>query len=114
MSRRCPSLRVPETPRFSSTTHKGTHMNSPRSSRQISIYMVQPKFPPSYWGMEHFLPLTPYGAVFPPLGLLTLAALTPADWPIALCDENAGEEVNFQTDAEVIAITGYIIQMQRV
>ena len=44
--------------------------------------MVQPKFPPSYWGMEHFIALTPFQAVFPPLGLLTLAALTPPDFPV--------------------------------
>ena len=44
------------------------------------IYLVAPRFPPSYWGLEHFIALTPYDAVFPPLGLLTLAALTPAEF----------------------------------
>ena len=38
------------------------------------IYLVAPRFPPSYWGLEHFIPLTVYDAFFPPLGLLTLAA----------------------------------------
>ena len=41
-----------------------------------SIYLIQPQFPPSYWGQEHFLKMTPYGAVYPPLGLITLSALT--------------------------------------
>jgi len=77
------------------------------------IYLVQPTFPPSYWGMEHFIELTNYDAVFPPLGLLTLAALTPSEYRLELCDENAGEPVNFDTDAEIIGITGYIIQMKR-
>jgi radical SAM superfamily enzyme YgiQ (UPF0313 family) len=76
--------------------------------------MIQPKFPPSYWGMEHFIALTPFGAVFPPLGLLTLAALTPAGFPVRLCDENAGEVVDFDSDAELVCITGYIIQIKRV
>ena len=80
----------------------------------VGIYLVQPKFPPSYWGMEHFIALTPYAAVFPPLGLLTLAALTPPEFPVALCDENAGEEVDFATDADIVCITGYIIQIKRV
>ena len=44
---------------------------------QHSIYLIQPKFPASYWGQEHFLKLTPYGAVYPPLGLLTLAGRNP-------------------------------------
>jgi radical SAM superfamily enzyme YgiQ (UPF0313 family) len=76
--------------------------------------MVQPKFPPSYWGMEHFLHLTPFNAVFAPLGLLTLAALTPAEFQVELCDENAGEEVDFGTDARIVCVTGYILQMKRV
>lgn len=78
------------------------------------IYLVQPKFPISYWGLEHFLPLTPYQAVFPPLGLLTLAALTPPDFAVTLCDENIGESVDYLTDAPLIGITGYIIQIERV
>jgi radical SAM superfamily enzyme YgiQ (UPF0313 family) len=89
-------------------------MNQPRRSDRISIYLVQPKFPPSYWGLDHFMALTPFSAVFPPLGLLTLAALTPAEHPVALCDQNAGEEVDYETDAQIVCITGYIIQMTRV
>jgi radical SAM superfamily enzyme YgiQ (UPF0313 family) len=85
-----------------------------RRTEQPTIYLVQPKFPPSYWGMEHFLSLTPFGAVFPPLGLLTLAALTPHDYQVTVCDENAGEPVNFRSDADIVGITGYIIQIKRV
>jgi radical SAM superfamily enzyme YgiQ (UPF0313 family) len=64
--------------------------------------------------LEHFLPITPHQAIFPPLGLLTLAALTPPDFAVTLCDENIGESVDYRTDAPVIGITGYIIQMERV
>ena len=66
-------------------------MMTSRYAAERQIYLIQPKFPPSYWGLEHFLPLTPYRAVFPPLGLLTLAALTPPEFRVTLCDENAGE-----------------------
>lgn len=78
------------------------------------IYLVQPKFPPSYWGMEHLLELTSFHAIFPPLGLLTLGALTPDDFRIAICDENAGEAVDYATDARIVGITGYLIQKHRV
>jgi radical SAM superfamily enzyme YgiQ (UPF0313 family) len=78
------------------------------------IYLIQPKFPLSYWGMEHFLRLTPYRAIFPPLGLMTLAALSPRDFQVSLCDENAGESVDYETAAEIVGITGYIIQMPHV
>src|SRR5262249_9493047 len=85
----------------------------PRSGGR-HVYLLQPRFPPSYWGMEHFLALTPFAAVFPPLGLLTLAALTPPDFQVTLCDENAGERVDFQTGAGVGGITGYILQREHV
>ena len=75
---------------------------------------MAPRFPPSYWGLEHFIGLTAYDAVFPPLGLLTLAALTPEDVTVSLCDENAGETVDYDTSAAIVAITGYIIQMAHV
>jgi radical SAM superfamily enzyme YgiQ (UPF0313 family) len=78
------------------------------------IYLVQPKFPISYWGLEHFLPLTPHQAIFPPLGLLTLAGLTPPDFDVTLCDENIGESIDYGTDASIICITGYIIQIEHV
>jgi radical SAM superfamily enzyme YgiQ (UPF0313 family) len=89
-------------------------MSVARHAGKRKIYLIQPKFPPSYWGMEHFLELTPFAAAFPPLGLLTLAALTPPEFEVVLCDENAGERVDFATDADLVGITGYIIQMPRV
>src|SRR5438477_8009960 len=89
-------------------------MTAYRRPADRQIYLIQPKFPPSYWGLDHFLPLTPFRAVFPPLGLLTLAALTPPEYRVTLCDENAGERVDYDTDAAVVGITGYIIQMVRV
>ncbi|HEY1377011.1 MAG TPA: radical SAM protein [Gemmataceae bacterium] len=78
------------------------------------VYLIQPKFPPSYWGLDYLVPRTPFKAIFPPLGLLTLAGLTPPEWSVTICDENAGERIDFDTDAEIVGITGYIIQMPRV
>ena len=78
------------------------------------IYLIQPKFPPSYWGQEYFVKMTPYGALYPPLGLITLAALTPQEYHVTVCDESAGERVDFDTDAEIVGITGYLFQMVRV
>ena len=85
-----------------------------RTSDDRGVYLVQPEFPPSYWGLDYLIPLTPYKAIFPPLGLLTLAALTPPEFGVTICDENAGEKVDYDTDAQIVGITGYIIQMPRV
>ncbi|OAI46646.1 hypothetical protein AYO44_11055 [Planctomycetaceae bacterium SCGC AG-212-F19] len=75
-----------------------------------SIYLVQPKFPPTIWGMDYLLRMTAYQAIFPPLGLLTLAALTPKEFHVTICDENAGERVDYDTSAQIVGITGYLMQ----
>src|SRR5689334_18017494 len=88
-------------------------MESRRANKR-EIYLVQPKFPPSSWGLESMLRLTPFRSVTPPLGLLTLGALTPAEYRVTLCDENAGERVNYDTSAQIVGITGYNLQIARV
>lgn len=86
----------------------------PKSHAVRKILLIQPKIPPSFWGQEHFLEMTPYDAVYPPLGLLTLAAATPSDCTVVLCDENAGETIDWNTDADIIGITGYLFQLTHV
>jgi radical SAM superfamily enzyme YgiQ (UPF0313 family) len=89
-------------------------MSAMRPGNSREIYLVQPRFPPSYWGLESMLRLTPFRAVNPPLGLLTLAALTPPEYRVTLCDENAGERVDYDTPAQIVGITGYNMQNARV
>jgi radical SAM superfamily enzyme YgiQ (UPF0313 family) len=89
-------------------------MATPHRGTRKKIYLVQPQFPPSYWGQEHFVKMTPYGAAYPPLGLITLAALTPPEYDVTLCDESAGEKIDFDTDAEIVGVTGYLFQRDHV
>src|SRR5438874_9940804 len=89
-------------------------MSASRPGNPREVYLVQPRFPPSYWGLESMLRLTPFRAVTPPLGLLTLAALTPPEFRITVCDENAGERVDYDTTAQIVGITGYNLQNARV
>jgi len=77
------------------------------------IYLIQPKFPPSFWGMDFCRDLSGYSANFPPLNLMTLAALTPADIPVTICDEHI-EPALPQPAQEIIGITGYLLQKERV
>jgi hypothetical protein len=79
-----------------------------------SIYLIQPKFPPTIWGIEYLLRMTQYQAIFPPLGLLTLGALTPRDFQVTICDENAGDRIDYDTSAQIVGITGYLLQKSAV
>ena len=52
------------------------------------------------------------GFKFPSLSLAVLAAATPPEWEVALCDENI-EPLNFSTDADLVAITAMTPQAPR-
>ena len=54
------------------------------------LLLVYPDFDPTYWGMQYSLPLVGRKAFMPPLGLLTIAALTPADYELHIVDMNCG------------------------
>ncbi len=52
------------------------------------VLLVYPAFPRTYWGMQYSLPLFDKKALMPPLGLITIAALTPAEYECRLVDLN--------------------------
>ena len=58
----------------------------PPLGSNLKVLMVWPKFPPSFWGFEGVLTMLPEHSVMPPLGLITVAALCPANWQIRLLD----------------------------
>jgi radical SAM superfamily enzyme YgiQ (UPF0313 family) len=54
----------------------------------MKILMVYPQTPDTFWSFKHVLPFISKKAAFPPLGLLTVAAMLPARWEIRLIDIN--------------------------
>ena len=54
----------------------------------MKALLVYPGYPETYWGFSHALPFIGKKAVFPPLGLLTVAALLPKGWELRLIDLN--------------------------
>jgi len=50
--------------------------------------LISPEFPDTFWSFRHALPFTRRKAALPPLGLLTVAALLPPEWPKRLVDLN--------------------------
>jgi radical SAM superfamily enzyme YgiQ (UPF0313 family) len=53
------------------------------------VLLVYPESPNTYWSFKHALRFAGKRAAFPPLGLLTVAALLPASWEKRLVDTNA-------------------------
>ncbi len=79
----------------------------------MKIYLVAPKNPESFWTFDRILPSLKKKCVFPNLSLPTVAGITPREHELVLCDENV-EPIDFDTDADIIGVTGYVIHKQRI
>jgi hypothetical protein len=54
----------------------------------MNILLVYPEFPNTFWSFKHALSFINKKASMPPLGLLTIAAMLPAEWNERLVDMN--------------------------
>lgn len=63
----------------------------------MKILLVYPQYPDTFWSFKHSLRFILRKAAFPPLGLLTVAAMLPGEWEKRLVDLNA----NALTDKEI-------------
>jgi len=54
----------------------------------MNVLLIYPKFPETFWSFTYALSFIGKKAAFPPLGLLTVAALLPEHWPQRLVDVN--------------------------
>ncbi len=78
----------------------------------MKIYLIAPRNPESFWTFDRILPSLKKKCVFPNLSLPTVAGLTPREHEVVLCDENV-EPVDFDTDADIVGLTGYVIHRKR-
>ena len=54
----------------------------------MKILLVYPEYPDTFWSFRHALKFISKKASFPPLGLLTVAAMLPEEWQKKLVDMN--------------------------
>jgi len=54
----------------------------------VRALLIYPAFPPTFWSFEGVLRLVGRKALFPPLGLITVAAVLPRQWSFRLVDCN--------------------------
>ena len=73
--------------------------------------LVYPEHPPAYWGAKYALDLIGIRAVFPPLGLLTIAAMFPARYDLRVVDMNvtALEDSDLEW-ADLVLASSMIVQ----
>jgi radical SAM superfamily enzyme YgiQ (UPF0313 family) len=78
------------------------------------ICLINPRFPTSFWGLNHGLPLLGKKANMPVLALPVLAGLTPAEHEVVLIDENV-QDLDFDALAgfDIVGLTGMTVQRDR-
>lgn len=80
----------------------------------MKLLLIQPKLPESFWSFTWAFKTVARdkSAVVSPLGLATIAALTPASWDVRIVDENV-EPIDWEVDADLVGICGMAVQFPR-
>ncbi|MEK7671515.1 MAG: radical SAM protein, partial [Bacteroidota bacterium] len=79
----------------------------------MNILLAFPSFPDTFWGFRHALKFISKKAVNPPLGLLTVAAMLPAEWQKKLVDLNVSPLKDRDIEwAEYVFISAMSIQKE--
>ncbi|MFH0769227.1 MAG: B12-binding domain-containing radical SAM protein [Chloroflexota bacterium] len=77
----------------------------------MKVLLVYPQYPDTFWSFKYALKFISKKASFPPLGLLTVAAMLPSDWEKKLVDMNvitlADEDIKW---ADYVFISAMVVQ----
>lgn len=81
----------------------------------MKILLVYPEFPDTFWSFKHALKFIQKKAGTPPLGLLTVAAMLPAEWEKRLVDLNVADLTQKDLKwADYVFISAMVVQRESV
>jgi radical SAM superfamily enzyme YgiQ (UPF0313 family) len=78
----------------------------------VRVYLVNPGLQASFWSLSEAADITGKPGYIPNLAPPTLAALTPPDVEVVICDETV-EAVDLDMPCDLVGITGYVSQSRR-
>jgi radical SAM superfamily enzyme YgiQ (UPF0313 family) len=77
----------------------------------MNILMIYPEFPDTFWSFKHALNFVHRKASSPPLGLLTIASMLPAEWCKRLVDLNVAHLTQADLEwADTVFISAMVVQ----
>jgi radical SAM superfamily enzyme YgiQ (UPF0313 family) len=77
----------------------------------VKILLVYPRYPDTFWSFKHALKFIFKKAAFPPLGLLTVAAMLPKEWEKKLVDMNTTTLTDKDLEwADYVFISAMVVQ----
>jgi len=75
--------------------------------------LVYPEYPPSYWGVNFALEIFRIKAAFPPLGLLTVAAMFPPQYNLRVVDMNVAPLEDSDLEwADLVFTSSMVVQRE--
>jgi radical SAM superfamily enzyme YgiQ (UPF0313 family) len=81
----------------------------------MKILLVYPQYPVTFWSFKHALKFVSKKSSFPPLGLLTVAAMLPAGWEKKVVDMNVSrlndDDIRW---ADMVFISAMVVQKESV
>ena len=81
----------------------------------MKILLISPQTPDTFWSFKHVLRFVSKRASFPPLGLLTVAAMLPPEWDLRLVDLNVKRLKDADLRwADFVMISAMIVQKESV
>jgi radical SAM superfamily enzyme YgiQ (UPF0313 family) len=79
----------------------------------MNVLLVYPRNPDTFWSFKHVLRFVSKKAAFPPLGLLTVAAMLPPTWTLTLVDLNVSDLCDDDLRrADYVFLSGMIVHKQ--
>src|SRR5512142_1171706 len=79
----------------------------------MNVLLIYPDWPDTYWSFRHALPFQGKRSAYPPLGLLTIAALLPAHWAKRLVDTNVRPLTDSDLQwADVALVSAMLVQKE--
>lgn len=82
----------------------------------MKVLLVYPEFPDTFWSFKHALKFVGKRSASPPLGLITVASMLPADWELRLVDLNLVRELKDKelAWADMVFISAMVVQRSSV
>jgi radical SAM superfamily enzyme YgiQ (UPF0313 family) len=79
----------------------------------MKTLLVYPEYPATFWSFKYALKFVHKRAALPPLGLLTIAAMLPEEWPKKLVDVNVTKLKDRDLEwADAVLISGMVLQRE--
>jgi radical SAM superfamily enzyme YgiQ (UPF0313 family) len=81
----------------------------------MKVLLVYPEYPETFWSFKSTLKIIGKKAAYPPLGLLTVAAMLPKNWQLKLVDMNVSKLKDKDIEwADMIMMSAMIVQKKSV